>query len=124
MKEGKIVLNVKNNFNFDATISLFGSTSDPQAGSLDAVTQYWWDISYPFLNVENVAQMYIEYKRLGALSFQQAYFNTNYTYLGIIQGLNNLALGTFWYQFPNFLPSAGYQIYTTNDNVIFGNIGW
>ena len=124
MKEGKIVLNVKNNFNFDATISLFGSTSDPQAGSLDAVTQYWWDITYPFFNVANFAQMYIEFKPLGALTFQQAYFNTNYTYLGIIQGLNNLALGTFWYEFPTFLPSAGYQIYTTNDKLVFGNIGW
>jgi hypothetical protein len=124
MKEGKIVLNVKNNFNFDATISLFGSKSDPQAGSLDAVTQYWWDITYPFFNVANFAQMYIEYKNLGALTFQQAYFNTNYTYLGIIQGLNNLSLGTFWYEFPTFLPSAGYQIYTTNDKIVFGNIGW
>jgi hypothetical protein len=124
MKEGKIVLNVKNNFNFDATISLFGSTSDPQAGSLDAVTQYWWDIGYPFLNVANVGQMYIEFKPLGTLTFQQAYFNTSNTYLGILQGLNNLALGTFWYAYPTFIPAVGYQIYTTNDRIVFGNIGW
>ena len=74
MKEGKIVLNVKNNFNFDATISLFGSTSDPQAGSLDAVTQYWWDITYPFFNVANFAQMYIEFKPLGGFNFSTSIF--------------------------------------------------
>ena len=124
MKEGKIVLNVKNNFNFDATISLFGSKSDPQAGSLDAFTQYWWDITYPFFNVANFSQMYIEYKPLGALTFQQAYFNTYYTYQGILQGLNSLALGTFWYAYPTFIPSIGYQVYTTNDKIVFGNIGW
>jgi len=124
MKEGKIVLNVKNNFNFDATISLFGSKSDPQAGSLDAVTQYWWDITYPFFNVANFSQMYIEYKPLGGATFQLAYFNTYYTYQGILQGLNNLALGTFWYAYPTFIPSIGYQVYTTNDKIVFGNIGW
>ena len=124
MKDGKIVLNVKNNLPFDATISLFGSTSDPQAGSLNAVTKYYWDIAYPFLNVANVAQMYIEYKPVGASTFQLAYFNTYYTYQGILQGLNSLALGTFWYAYPTFIPSIGYQVYTTNDNLVFGNIGW
>ena len=124
MKDGKIVLNVKNNLPFDATISLFGSTSDPQAGSLNAVTRYNWDIAYPFLNVANVSQMYIEYKPLGGASFQLAYFNTYYTYQGILIGLNSLALGTFWYAYPTFNPSIGYQIYTSNDNLVFGNIGW
>jgi hypothetical protein len=124
MKDGKIILNVQNNFNFDASISLFGSTSDPQAGSLNAVTEYWWDISFPFLNVANVGQMYIEAKRVGAPSFTQVYFTTSNTYNGLLQGLNSIGLGTFWYEFPTFLPLAGYQIYTTNDNLIFGNIGW
>ena len=124
MKDGKIVLNVKNNLPFDATISLFGSTSDPQAGSLNAVTRYNWDIAYPLLNVANVSQMYIEYKPLGGASFQLAYFNTYYNYQGILQGLNSLALGTFWYAYPTFIPSIGYQIYTANDSLVFGNIGW
>lgn len=124
MKDGKIVLNVKNNFPFDATISLFGSTSDPQAGSLNAVTQYWWDITYPFFNVANYAQMSIQFKNVGASSFQIAYFNTYNTYQGILQGLNSLSLGTFWYAYPFFIPSIGYQVYTTNDNLVFGNIGF
>jgi len=124
MKSGDIILNVKNNFNFDATISLFGSTSDPQAGSLNAVQQYWWDITYPFLNVANVAQMYIEVKPVGAPTFNQVYFPTNNNYNGLIQGLNSIGLGTFWYQYPTFIPAIGYQIYTTNDNLVFGNIGW
>jgi hypothetical protein len=124
MKDGNIILNVKNNFTFDAPISLFGSTSDPQAGSLNSVNQYWWDLTFPFFNVANVGQMYIEVKRLGAASFTQVSFTTSNTYNGLLQGLNSLAIGTFWYEYPTFSPAFGYQIYTTNDNLVFGNIGW
>lgn len=123
--DGKIVLNVTNNLSFDAQISLFGSTSDPLASSVNAYTQYWWDIAYPFLNVANVSTMFLEYKPVGASTFSIAQFNTNNTYNGIWVGLNSLNLGTFWNQFPNgLIPAVGYQIYTSNDKLEFGNISW
>lgn len=123
--DGKIVLNVTNNLNFDAQVSLFGSTSDPMASSVGALTEYWWDISYPFLNVANVSTMFLEYKPVGASTFSIATFYTNNTYNGLWIGLNNLNLGSFWNQVPQgLIPSVGYQIYTANDKLEFGNISW
>ncbi len=124
MLDGKIILNVTNNLAFDVQVSLFGSTSDPQASNVGAFTQYWWDIAYPLLDIANVSTMYLEYKPVGAATFSIAPFNTNNNYLGIWQGLNNLNFGIFWNQFPTFIPSVGYQIYTSNDKLEFGNISW
>jgi hypothetical protein len=124
MINGKIVVNVTNNLAFDAQVSLFGSTSDPLASSVGAFTQYHWDIAYPFLNVANTPIMYIQYRNVGASTFDVMPFYTNLTYQGIWVGLNNLNFGIFWNAFPNFIPLIGYQVYTSNDKFEFGNITW
>lgn len=124
MIDGKIVVNVTNNLSFDAQVSLFGSTSDPLASSVGAYTQYHWDITYPLLNVANTPIMYLEYKNVGAPSFTTIPFYTNLNYQGIWLGLNNLNLGIFWNAFPTFIPTIGYQVYTSNDKLEFGNITW
>jgi hypothetical protein len=120
MKRELININVTNNLNFDTPISLLGGLSDPYSMNVNAVTQYWWDISFPFFNVALYPQVQLEFKLVGAPFFALANVTTNLTYNGLLEGLNNLNLGVFWYEFPIFDPVAGYQIYTVNDTYEFG----
>lgn len=120
MKRQLINIDVTNNLNFDTPISLLGGLSDPYAMNVNAVTQYWWDISFPFFNVANYSQVFLEVKPVGVPTFGLATVTTNRTYNGLLQGLNDLNLGVFWYEFPIFDPVAGYQIYTVNDTYEFG----
>lgn len=120
MRRELISLNVTNNLNFDTPISLLGGLSDPYSMNVNATTQYWWDVGFPFFNVALYPQVFLEFKMLGAPSFSLATVNTNQTYSGLLQGLNDLNMGVFWYRFPIFTPVAGYQIYTVNDTYVFG----
>jgi hypothetical protein len=120
MTKEVINISVRNNLNFDTPISLLGGLSDSYEMNINATTQYWWDISFPFFNVALYPTVQLEFKLVGAPSFSLANVSTNLTYDGLLQGLNSLNLGVFWYQFPIFDPVAGYQIYTVNDTYEFG----
>jgi len=120
MKRELININVTNTLTFDTPISLLGGLSDSFSQSVNAVTQYWWDISFPFFNVALYSQIFLEVRPVGAPTFGLATIPTNRSYNGLLEGLNNANLGVFWYQFPIFDPVAGYQIYSTNDTLVFG----
>jgi hypothetical protein len=120
MKRELININVTNTLTFDTPISLLGGLSDSFSQSVNAVTQYWWDISFPFFNVALYSQIFLEVKPVGAPTFALATIPTNSSYDGLLAGLNNANLGVFWYEFPIFDPVAGYQIYCTNDTLEFG----
>jgi hypothetical protein len=88
--------------------------------NVNAVTQYWWDIAYPFFDVALYSQVFLEVRNVGDPTFSVVPVTTNRNYYGLLQGLNDLNLGVFWYEFPIFDPVAGYQIYTVNDTYEFG----
>ena len=120
MKRQLINIDVTNTLNFDTPISLLGGLSDPYSMNVNAVTQYWWDISYPFFDVALYSQVFLEVRNVGDPTFSAVPVTTNRNYYGLLQGLNDLNLGVFWYEFPIFDPVAGYQIYTVNDTYEFG----
>lgn len=124
MKRQLINIDVTNTLNFDTPISLLGGLSDPYSMNVNAVTQYWWDIAYPFFNVANYSQIQLQVRNVGAPTFNLVNVTTNRTYNGLLQGLNDLNLGVFWYEFPIFTAGAGYQIYTVNDTYEFGDFIW
>lgn len=119
-----ISINVTNNMNFRTPVSLFGGASDNQSYNVNATTQYWWDIGYPFFDVALYPQVFLEYRLVGQPTYSIATVQTQQSYNGLILGLNALYFGLFWYQFPTFQPAAGYQIYTVNDVYEFGNISF
>lgn len=120
MKRELININVTNTLDFDTPISLLGGLSDSFSQNVNAVTQYWWDIGFPFFDVALYPTVFLEFKPVGTPTFSLATINTNSTYNGLIEGFNNLNLGVFWYEFPIFDPVAGYQIYSVNDTLEFG----
>lgn len=124
MKRQLINLSVTNNQSFDTPISLLGGLSDPFSMNVNATTQYWWDIAYPFFDVSLYSQVQLQVRNVGAPTFGLTTVTTNRSYNGLLQGLNDLNLGVFWYEFPIFDPVAGYQIYTVNDTYEFGDFIW
>lgn len=119
-----INLSVTNNLSFRTPISLLGGLSDTFSYNVNATTQYWWDVGYPFFDVSLYPTIQLEYRLVGASVYSIAYISTNLSYNGLIEGLNNANLGTFWYQYPTFNPFIGYQIYTVNDVYEFGNFSF
>jgi len=120
----KISISVTNNLSFPTPISLFGGFQDSMGQNVNAVTQYWWDIAYPFFDVALYSTVTLEYRPVGSLIYSLVTIPTYNTYDGLLRGLNELNMGIFWYEFPIFNPALGYQIYTVNDNIEFGNFGF
>lgn len=120
MKRELISINVTNTLDFDTPISLLGGLSDSFSQNVNAVTQYWWDIAFPFFDVALYPQIFLEFRPVGSPTFSLATIPTNLTYNGLLEGLNNANLGVFWYEFPIFNPVFGYQIYSVNDTLEFG----
>ena len=119
-----ISVNVTNNMSFRTPVSLFGGLQDNQSYNVNATTQYWWDIGFPFFNVALYPTVTLEYRLVGEPFYSIATVYTKQTYNGLIEGLNSLYFGLFWYQFPTFQPAAGYQIYAVNDVYEFGQISF
>lgn len=120
----KINIAVTNNLNFPTPISLFGGLSDTMSYNINATTRYWWDLGYPFFDVALYPAVTLEFRNVGSLIWNIATVNTYQTYDGLLRGLNELNMGIFWYEFKTFNPTVGYQIYTVNDVIEFGNFGF
>lgn len=114
----KIVLFIENTLNVPQWVSLLGGGSDAAKYNINASTEYLYDITA--LNFSSTSTYTLEFKKVGAASFQTISGLTYGSFSNFYADLNDQNLGVFTPIFPTGLPAQ--TIYTVNDFYEFGDL--
>ena len=111
-----ININVTNTQPFLVNVSLFGGLQDPNRFSVNANTLYTWDTGA--VNFSINPTFTIQVKKATDPTFITLSGNMYNSFSGLIDGLNNLNIGMFWYEILGSLSI----VYASSDYYVFGNI--
>lgn len=112
MPTEQIVLNITNTQPYRTVISLLGGLGDYYNQNTNANTLYSWNLST--INFSANGNFGLEYRPAGSVAPYSVYKGIMYySFAGIIANLNGQSFfGFFWYD--------GFNIYTANDQIQFG----
>jgi hypothetical protein len=112
-----IALVVQNNTNADQTFLIMSSTVNPASTSINAVTEYTWDITA--FTFTNETQIILQYRAIGIATYTNYTASLNASNLtSVINALNNLNIGTF----ATYISGGFTYISTYNDSYVFGQL--
>lgn len=117
MAANKIILDIQNNTSYNLTFSVLSGDQDTNKSSVNSYTEYLYDIL--LTNWSTTSTFTIQYKPIGAATFQLAIGMTYSSFSGFIRAINELNLG-IWNPV-NLSPSSG-NVVTYNDDYVFGDL--
>ena len=116
MPAEQIILNVTNTQPYRTVVSLLGGLGDYYNVNTNANTLYRWDLSGVDFSLN--AYFYLEYRPAGSVAPYSVFRGVMYySFAGMLSTLNRYSfLGFFWYD--------GFNVYTANDTLQFGQFGF
>ena len=116
MPTEKIVLNVTNTQPYTTVVSLLGGLGDWYNQNTNANTLYAWNLST--INFALNGNFGLEYRPAGSVAPYSVFRGVMYySFAGMLSTLNRYSfLGFFWYD--------GFNVYTANDTLQFGQFGF
>lgn len=116
MPTEQIVLNITNTQPYRTVVSLLGGQGDYYNQNTNANTLYSWNLSA--INFSLNSNFRLEYREAGSVSPYSIYSGVMYySFAGLIANLNGQSFfGFFWID--------GFNVYTANDQIQFGQFGF